>query len=157
MPVIYNKKDKRRDHCLSRGANQDNRVKRMAYHDDERVLLEKPCVEVCHKAHRQRAHSGRDVALVRKLDPCKVIRDPPDARYGHQHSSPQAVLITKRTGFGLAIGSSAFSKLSGHPLQGQDDLMCSLSHPVDGPWYQRTPSIAWGLCHSAASPNPRRC
>lgn len=47
-------------------------------------------------------------------------------------------------GFGLAIGSSAFSKISKHPLRNSDDLMCTLSHPAGAPWYQQTPSLWWG-------------
>ncbi|OBZ72872.1 hypothetical protein A0H81_06707 [Grifola frondosa] len=43
-------------------------------------------------------------------------------------------------GFGLAIGASAYSKLTHTTLAGIDDLTCDLSHHADGPWYQRTPS-----------------
>ncbi|KAL7278313.1 hypothetical protein ACG7TL_008289 [Trametes sanguinea] len=47
-------------------------------------------------------------------------------------------------GFGLAIGATAYSKLSHQTLAGSDDLTCGLSHDPNGPWWQRTPSLWWG-------------
>ena len=47
-------------------------------------------------------------------------------------------------GFGLAIGATAYSKLTNHSLAGSDDLTCGLSHDPHGPWWQRTPSLWWG-------------
>ena len=47
-------------------------------------------------------------------------------------------------GFGLAIGATAFSKLTNHSLAGSNDLTCGLSHDPHGPWWQRTPSLWWG-------------
>ena len=49
-------------------------------------------------------------------------------------------------GFGLAIGATAYSKLSHKPLAGASDLSCQSSHDPNGPWYQRTPSLWWGKC-----------
>ena len=54
-------------------------------------------------------------------------------------------------GFGLAIGATAYSRLSGHALRGQDDLMCSSTHHPGGPWWQRTPSVKWGECSCHSS------
>ncbi|EIW52517.1 DUF1212-domain-containing protein [Trametes versicolor FP-101664 SS1] len=48
-------------------------------------------------------------------------------------------------GFGLAIGATAYSKISHHSLAGSDDLTCGLSHDPDGPWWQRTPSLWWAF------------
>lgn len=55
-----------------------------------------------------------------------------------------SVIYSLFLGFGLAIGSSAFTKITKHELPGQDDVSCSLSHRSDGPWWQRTPSVTWG-------------
>ncbi|KAI0750391.1 hypothetical protein C8Q74DRAFT_1211863 [Fomes fomentarius] len=48
-------------------------------------------------------------------------------------------------GFGLAIGATAYSKLTNHRLAGSDDLTCSVSHDPDGPWWQQTPSLWWAF------------
>ncbi|KAI0708738.1 hypothetical protein C8T65DRAFT_779756 [Cerioporus squamosus] len=48
-------------------------------------------------------------------------------------------------GFGLAIGATAYSKLTNHSLAGTDDLTCGLSHDPAGPWWQRTPSLWWAF------------
>ncbi|KIP04642.1 hypothetical protein PHLGIDRAFT_109285 [Phlebiopsis gigantea 11061_1 CR5-6] len=56
-----------------------------------------------------------------------------------------SVIYSLFLGFGLAIGSSAWTKISHHDLPGQDDVSCSLSHRADGPWWQRTPSIKWAF------------
>ncbi|KAM5545760.1 hypothetical protein V8D89_000798 [Ganoderma adspersum] len=48
-------------------------------------------------------------------------------------------------GFGLAIGATAFSKLTNHSLAGSNDLTCGLSHDPHGPWWQRTPSLWWAF------------
>ncbi|KAI0086031.1 hypothetical protein BDY19DRAFT_375413 [Irpex rosettiformis] len=56
-----------------------------------------------------------------------------------------SVIYSLFLGFGLAIGSSAFSKISKHPLRNSDDLMCTLSHPAGAPWYQQTPSLWWAF------------
>ncbi|KAI0338796.1 DUF1212-domain-containing protein [Trametopsis cervina] len=56
-----------------------------------------------------------------------------------------SVIYSLFLGFGLAIGSSAFSKISNHPLQNSDDLTCALSHPPGAPWYQQTPSLWWAF------------
>ncbi|KAI9060774.1 DUF1212-domain-containing protein [Trametes sanguinea] len=48
-------------------------------------------------------------------------------------------------GFGLAIGATAYSKLSHQTLAGSDDLTCGLSHDPNGPWWQRTPSLWWAF------------
>ncbi len=47
-------------------------------------------------------------------------------------------------GFGLAIGATAYSKLTNRSLAGSDDLSCGLSHDPNGPWWQRTPPLWWG-------------
>lgn len=56
-----------------------------------------------------------------------------------------SVIYSLFLGFGLAIGSSTFTKITKHQLPGQDDVTCSLSHRADGPWYQRTPSVKWAI------------
>ncbi|EKM50983.1 uncharacterized protein PHACADRAFT_128612 [Phanerochaete carnosa HHB-10118-sp] len=56
-----------------------------------------------------------------------------------------SVIYSLFLGFGLAIGSSAFTKITRHDLPGQDDVSCSLSHRSDGPWWQRTPSVEWAF------------
>ncbi|KAI8977722.1 DUF1212-domain-containing protein [Trametes punicea] len=48
-------------------------------------------------------------------------------------------------GFGLAIGATAYSKLTHQSLAGSDDLSCGLSHDPHGPWWQRTPSLWWAF------------
>ncbi|KAI0367111.1 DUF1212-domain-containing protein [Pilatotrama ljubarskyi] len=48
-------------------------------------------------------------------------------------------------GFGLAIGATAYSKLTHQTLAGSDDLSCQLSHDPNGPWWQRTPSLWWAF------------
>ena len=58
---------------------------------------------------------------------------------------PYLSLTKLLSGFGLAIGSSTFTKITKISLPGQDDVTCSMSHRPDGPWYQRTPSVAWGM------------
>ncbi|KAI0942559.1 hypothetical protein AcW1_003155 [Taiwanofungus camphoratus] len=47
-------------------------------------------------------------------------------------------------GFGLAIGATAYSKLTHHTLRA-DDLTCAYTHNPHGPWYQRTPSLWWAF------------
>ncbi|KAI0643470.1 DUF1212-domain-containing protein [Trametes meyenii] len=48
-------------------------------------------------------------------------------------------------GFGLAIGATAYSKLTHQSLAGSDDLTCGMSHDPNGPWWQRTPSLWWAF------------
>ncbi|KAH9940072.1 uncharacterized protein BXZ73DRAFT_99073 [Epithele typhae] len=48
-------------------------------------------------------------------------------------------------GFGLAIGATAYSKLTNHRLAGSDDLTCGSSHDPDGPWWQRTAPLWWAF------------
>ncbi|KAH9895599.1 DUF1212-domain-containing protein [Cubamyces lactineus] len=48
-------------------------------------------------------------------------------------------------GFGLAIGATAYSKLTHQTLAGSDDLTCGISHDPHGPWWQRTPSLWWAF------------
>lgn len=49
-------------------------------------------------------------------------------------------------GFGLAIGATAFQKMTHRPhLPGSDDLSCTSSHRSDGPWWQKTPSLWWAF------------
>ncbi|TBU25246.1 hypothetical protein BD311DRAFT_780441 [Dichomitus squalens] len=48
-------------------------------------------------------------------------------------------------GFGLAIGATAYSKLTNRTIAGSDDLTCGLSHDPSGPWWQRTPSLWWAF------------
>ncbi|RDX46358.1 DUF1212-domain-containing protein [Lentinus brumalis] len=48
-------------------------------------------------------------------------------------------------GFGLAIGATAYSKLTNRSLAGSDDLSCGLSHDPNGPWWQRTPPLWWAF------------
>ncbi|KAH9847729.1 DUF1212-domain-containing protein [Lenzites betulinus] len=48
-------------------------------------------------------------------------------------------------GFGLAIGATAYSKITHHTLAGSDDLTCGSSHDPNGPWWQRTPSLWWAF------------
>ncbi|GBE85956.1 Pheromone-regulated membrane protein [Sparassis crispa] len=49
-------------------------------------------------------------------------------------------------GFGLAIGATAFSKITHQDsLPGENDLTCSRSHNPDGPWWQQTPSLWWAF------------
>ena len=61
-----------------------------------------------------------------------------------------AVVYAIFLGFGLAVGSKAFEKVSGNPVFGPEDYSCSMTHHADGPWYQKTPSKFWGmyLCKS---------
>ena len=53
-------------------------------------------------------------------------------------------IYSRFLGFRLAIGATAYSKMTNHSLAGLDDLTCGLSHDPDGPWWQRTPSLWWG-------------
>ncbi|OCH92004.1 DUF1212-domain-containing protein [Obba rivulosa] len=48
-------------------------------------------------------------------------------------------------GFGLAIGATAYTRLTHHRLSGADDISCSVSHNPNGPWWQRTPSVWWAF------------
>ncbi|KAI0773058.1 DUF1212-domain-containing protein [Trametes elegans] len=48
-------------------------------------------------------------------------------------------------GFGLAIGATAYSKMTHQTLAGSDDLTCGLSHDPSGPWWQKTPSLWWAF------------
>ena len=43
-------------------------------------------------------------------------------------------------GFGLAIGTTAYWKMTNHMLAGSDDLTRGLRHDSDGPRWQGTPS-----------------
>jgi hypothetical protein len=56
-----------------------------------------------------------------------------------------AVVYSLFLGFGLAMGAEAYEKLTGGVIVGPEDYGCSLSHNANGPWYQRTPSLFWGM------------
>ncbi|KAJ6632256.1 hypothetical protein B0H10DRAFT_9933 [Mycena sp. CBHHK59/15] len=55
-----------------------------------------------------------------------------------------AVVYSLFLGFGLAMGAGAYEKITGHTIVGSTDYTCSIGHPKDGAWYQRTPSLYWG-------------
>lgn len=59
-----------------------------------------------------------------------------------------AVMYALFLGFGLAMGAKAFEEITGTQVIGSSDVVCAISHPPDGPWYQQTPSKFWGtlLC-----------
>lgn len=56
-----------------------------------------------------------------------------------------AVVYAIFLGFGLAMGSKAFEKVSGSAVFGPEDYSCSMTHHADGPWYQKTPSKFWAF------------
>ena len=55
-----------------------------------------------------------------------------------------AVVYAIFLGFGLAMGESAFERISGTIVFGPEDYSCSMAHDPDGAWYQKTPSVSWG-------------
>lgn len=56
-----------------------------------------------------------------------------------------AVVYSLFLGFGLAMGAEAYEKITGKIVVGPEDYTCSLSHNANGAWYQKTPSLHWGM------------
>jgi hypothetical protein len=57
-----------------------------------------------------------------------------------------AVVYAIFLGFGLAMGNEAFERIFGTTVFGPEDYTCSMTHNINGPWYQKTPSKFWGMC-----------
>ena len=57
---------------------------RGTYHDDERIPVEEPAVQVRDKPNRERTDGGRDIALVAEPRAGEVVRHPSDARDHHE-------------------------------------------------------------------------
>ncbi len=51
-------------------------------HDDERVALEEPRVQVRYKANRKGTGSGGDIVLTREFEASKMVSGPSQARNG---------------------------------------------------------------------------
>jgi hypothetical protein len=56
-----------------------------------------------------------------------------------------AVVYAIFLGFGLAMGNQAFEKITRTTVFGPEDFTCSMTHNINGPWYQKTPSKFWGM------------
>jgi hypothetical protein len=55
-----------------------------------------------------------------------------------------AMVYSLFLGFGLAIGSEVYQKMTGKTIVGSQDYSCALSHNPNGPWWQKTPRLHWG-------------
>ena len=64
-----------------------------------------------------------------------------------------AVVYSLFLGSGFVIGAELFELVTSRKVYGPEDYPCSLSHDPHGPWYQRTPSSAWGDLFALCTPN----
>ena len=56
-----------------------------------------------------------------------------------------AVVYSLFLRFSLAMGAEAYKKVTGKIVIGPEDYTCSLSHNANGAWYQKMPSLHWGM------------
>ncbi|KAJ7607797.1 hypothetical protein DFH06DRAFT_213696 [Mycena polygramma] len=74
-----------------------------------------------------------------------VLSGPPNHVAQHHVRMCYAVVDSLFLGFGLAIGTEAYEKMTGKSIVGSTDYACSVSHDAGGPWWQRTPSLYWAF------------
>lgn len=48
-------------------------------------------------------------------------------------------------GFGISIGAEVFTRITHRQVVGPDDFLCNTAHMSIDPWWQRKPSLWWGV------------